>query len=664
MANYYNLVGYRQTGFNFYNRPTSREVMAKDEFYSSGNYFQMKGIQVNREDMAGITAIKVAGSVKDMRGEQINPPNETGKIGSNGPWYDWENVDYVRLSRTGYPGDDDYVDISGDMRRPWITGVQVGFYFVTKVEATARNVTTLYLAYDAWTSLGGTDNLEIIELTKSQGPITDAEDAASFNLAQEPVGLIEPMVTKNFSWINREKIDQGTKDDFKFLVSDVDLTYYTEDEAFELLNLKRDGEIVQNTSLPAVHQNGLVTKSMAFPPETLNRVSTEIAKGFFNPQHVRVIHNAELLRSIGVNSFSASYRVPSIYMSENESENGRYRVVSGIQNTGPLKIDDNFGSYPRKANYMFKKACIFNSISGEFNSQYIYDLEKGDYDGSVPTDYRYVIWSIPTPGGAPFCRFGRIKGHVAAYDQAVRGGTWYNEQITIEGASGSLLNSINASFQQQELDRQIEQAKVNNRITDERRGIAEERYAINTAGNIMNGLGNLAMPWSLSQATTVVTGAANFYQDMREMTLNQNAEEYRRQFEAESFRQKQNEINFDLYQKNIEEPFVQFSQQLDAGSYSENIFGYYEIDITDNDKDRLSTYFKKFGYNGLYKKMVDWSELNVKQKVNYFRASSAHIKSNSYPWRYTQQIDQLLIDGCFFWNVKPSASAFDDNPDN
>ena len=215
MANYYNVTGWKHTGFDYYNRPFSREVLNGEYFTSAHNYFQMNGVAVKRDDTAGLTYIDLQGSVKDERGTQVNPPNATGVLGPGGPWYSWEEVDYIRLVRTGYPGDEDFVDITGYQKDPWNAPKEgklyIAYYFVTGLEARARNVTRIYLALDEWTTMGASDELEIESGFKIRGHITEAEDASGYNLSPEAVSLIEPLETKSVGYVNEVGVEEGTK---------------------------------------------------------------------------------------------------------------------------------------------------------------------------------------------------------------------------------------------------------------------------------------------------------------------------------------------------------------------------------------------------------------------------------------------------------------------
>ena len=212
MANYYNATIYRNTGFTAIHRPARRSVL---EGITDKSYVQ--GIVVKRAEMPAIGYIDIQGSVKDVKGEQFNAPNSTGSHGPDGPFYNLEQADYIRLVRTGYPGDPDFIDISNNMTDPWNSPktaeqkpLRVGYYFITGLEPLARNVTRVYLSYDYWLSAGGLDEVNLSGY-KIRGHITDAEDAAGYNMVEEGVSLTKPLEIANYNNVGLTCINANNK---------------------------------------------------------------------------------------------------------------------------------------------------------------------------------------------------------------------------------------------------------------------------------------------------------------------------------------------------------------------------------------------------------------------------------------------------------------------
>ncbi len=72
MANYYNVRGWKHTGFNYQNRPKNRSVLNGAYFTNSNNYFTLNGIAVKRDAFEDLNYIDLQGSVKDSAGTQMD----------------------------------------------------------------------------------------------------------------------------------------------------------------------------------------------------------------------------------------------------------------------------------------------------------------------------------------------------------------------------------------------------------------------------------------------------------------------------------------------------------------------------------------------------------------------------------------------------------------
>ncbi len=665
MANYYNVCAWKHTGFDYYNRPFSRDVLNGEYFLQAGNYIQMEGIAVKRDDMQGLQYIDLPGSVKDLRGEQVNNPNLTGTHGPGGPWYSWEEVDYVRLTRTGYPGDDDFVDIGGNQRDPW-NGATAGklyiaYYFVTGLKPLARNVTRLYLQLDEWTTMGGASELEIESGFKVRGPITDAEDASVYNGAPEAIGLLEPLTT-----IGHEVLSPsgGDAKKYEFIVSSTDLTQYDVADSI-------GGFIAQATNGQSV-----VFPSIGMAPKSGNIVLNEGAGGgtkyyfppagigFFDSSDAKVQHNLSILYSAGQLELQDSYTISGVYCKAS-TIGGRYTSISN--NTYSLKpaVGKDIGSYPRKADYFFGEEVLYSTISGNMCSVPFKEL----------TDDTVDIWAICTPSGTPYARFRGIKSHPYKYDQCVQGMTWLKSAVVLQGAAGSMWNQIANGFSQQTLDRSIAENRVANTVQTGRFIAQGSKLAADTAIGIGQAassgvsLSNLAKggkeTWDAAQAV------ADTAYNMASLGIDIYADIQSRKFREQSLAQSQNQLNASIAQQNASAPYASFLPDLGRlafsddgqGTGSDDKFGVYVINTGAKDRQRLKNYFKRYGYNGLYKPLT-WAEVNVKKRVNYIQCEAVCLKHSHYPARMTMQTAALLSTGLFLWNEKPNQAAFDDNADN
>lgn len=656
MANYYNVTGWKHTGFDYYNRPFSREVLNGEYFTSEHNYFQMNGVAVKRDDTAGLTYIDLQGSVKDERGTQVNPPNATGVLGPGGPWYSWEEVDYIRLVRTGYPGDEDFVDISGYQKDPWNTPregkLYVAYYFVTGMEARARNVTRIYLMLDEWTTMGGASELEIESGFKIRGHITEAEDADGYNLAPEQISLIEPLEVKSSSdiYVGEELEDK------EFVISQTDLTQYSEEQTVDAFVAQ--GVNGQSSVIPAVSAVSGNTKVTVYAPfDFTSRELNVQGYGIYARDNVRVQHNMSVLFSAGQLELQDSYTIPGEYVGAAVPDStGRITAIFNKSATITNPTARDISGYPRKADYLFGQDVLLAKLTGEMCAMNFYDV----------SDRNIAIWAIMTPGGTPIARFKAIREHPYVYDQCVKGAPWMKNAIVMQGASGSMWNQLNNSFAQQTQNRAVAENKVRNNVENWRLGARAVKTAADigiAGGSAVSSVGSVSNLFSGGKETwAAAQGIANAAYDAANVGIDIYAEWKGRQFKEQSLEQAQNQLNMSLAQANFQAPYANFVPDLNGYVFERNAFFAYVINTSAKDRQRLKNYFLRYGYNGLYKPLT-WDEINVKSRVNYIQCEGVCLKHSYYPMRMTSVTSSLLSQGLFLWNERPNQAAFADNPD-
>lgn len=349
MANYYNLRGWKKTGINRMNRPFSPEKL--NDIMAGKEYFQLSSIQLNRSDLYGLTYIDVQGSVKDIGGVQMGNPSQYGSQGPGGPFVDLEELDYACLIRTGYPGDNDFVNIGNSQDAYNNPAVNSAFFFVGTPIPLSRNVTRLPLELDAWTTMMLDPNIEMGGF-KIRGPITDIEDAQSFNLSAEDYTLSEPLYVRD-----AQPVDVGSTGDYKlFAVSAADLEQYEIDEnptAF-LVETEPSSRRI-STAVPRINRS----YSSDININTLDDENTSSFQnlGFYDPFDSKVQYNLNVLYSLNnTNIIISNYKVPDEWVTTikqggfyNTISNRTKDILSPVQGSGLQNI------YPRKATYMFAR---------------------------------------------------------------------------------------------------------------------------------------------------------------------------------------------------------------------------------------------------------------------------------------------------------------------
>lgn len=656
MANYYNLTGWKRTGYDFFNRPESPEVLNREEFRDG--MIRVDGILANRDDMAAITSIKIQGSVKDSRGTQINPPNSTGAHG-HAPYYSLEEIDYIRLVRTGYPGDDDFVDISSDPDNPQDVShdgakLYIAYYFVTGLEPIARNVTRMYLSIDYWLTCGGKNELIIESGHKIGGMVTDTEDASSYNLSPVPIGLLEPLEVTSHAVIDAGWSASGN---YNIITSAADLSQYEPGTNVDaLVALASTGQAV---SFPKIQTTQHESRITLITPSASGDETGEISihdYGFYNADNARVQHGLSVLYSAGQLELQDSYSIPRAFLSASESASGVINDMRNVVKTIACPVSPAIGAYPRKADYINAQYVLYSLASGNMDIENVWDI-------SDPT---IMSWAIPTPTGSPIARFKGIKGHPYSYDRTVTGMPWLKKSVVMQGASGSLWNQISFNFAQQ--SNQIATARESNAnkawnasydlrttktLSDIGFSAAKTVSSLGSVQNLLQGG---------KDTINAMQSAVNAGLQVAEQQTEWFAEKADRELRAQSLRQSQNQQVANYVQSEIKSPYIQFVPDLSVAMFKPNTFGVYIVNATAKDRERLRNYFLRYGYSGLYKPLTK-PEIFVKQNVNYIVAEGVTLRHTYYPMRIVNGAAQVLQDGLHLWACRPSMDAFKNNPD-
>lgn len=629
----------------------NREVLSAPPFTDEGNFFNSDEIYVDRDDFDR-TYIDVKGSVKDYKGTQIGFPS-AGSKPLGGPYFSLEEVDYIRLTRNGYPGDEDYVNVDGDIPSPWTQQpegykLNVVYYFVTGMVPKARNVTRIFLMIDEWTTLGGVGGSSEVEFTngfKIQGSISEAWDAANISLTGEAIGLSEPIEIKSSNRINTLS---GSKSDI--IMSGSDLTQY--DPGNELsMNAVVATVDGQNMTFPYIRSSDATTFTMTYPSESNVDM---VGVGAYVANHARTRHNINLLYSAGQLELQSSYTIPTEY-SEVQVTDGRYTQLKGVTINTTSGVTPNIGGYPRKAGYLFGTCHLLADATGEIVSHPFTDLN----------DQSITIWTCPMPGGTPFAKYSNVKNVFNAYDKSVTGMPWLNKSVVLEGGSGTFWNQVSNSFSQASLNRQIQQSKYDYNYQTARATI----NALQTGANA--GITGLALAGSAASVTDKISGGKQTIAELRAASdiafeaVNQITDSlqnyHNRQFQLQSEQQMQNELNAAMTKTNFQAPAVDFVPSIGSGQFMPNTFSAYVTNVGAKDDDRLRRWFRKFGYTETFPLTPE--NVFVKQRVNYIRCTDVSTYHGFYPSRLLAAVNNILSQGLFLWTERPNQAAFEDNPD-
>lgn len=659
MANYYNVTGWKHTGFDYRNRPYNREVLNTEYFTDSENYFQMNGVAVKRDDTSGLTYIDLQGSVKDYKGEQVNAPNAIGSQPVGGPFYSWEEVDYIRLARTGYPGDEDFIDISGNQLDPWNAPAEgkkqmrVGYYFVIGMQPLARNVTRLFLDLDDWTTMGGADELTIETGYKIRGPVTESEDASNFYTGAEAIGNIHPLECKGYQVLNPD--DNQRKN---FVLSAADLSAMTDEGVVKGFTVQSDDGTTY--TIPKIVSSRQLTTINLKEPDDTTRTYFMNDIALFDPSDGTVKLGLEALYSAGQLELQDSYSVPGYFIDYANTESGKYSaVLNSVKSITPSVVPD-ISAYPRKADYAYGSMVLASVASGSQCAVSFAEL----------SDKTIQIWANLSPSGAPYARFKGIKGHPFLYDKSVRGATWAKNAIVLAGASGSLWANI--SYLQNQGQRSIDALNLefkekqydHNRISD---SMGQQSAALGL-GSAVSGTADSKNGIGIGALTSLASGATNLLTQFAEwgklggQTFNELSDKYSLEAARKSYALSEAADTISLYKNTTAAPLADFIPDIGQSIFSGNEFVLYSINTNADDRDRLRNYFRRYGYSGLYKPLT-WQNIHVKNKVNFIQAEGVVLKHKFYPLRDTARCANLLTAGLFLWNEKPNMEAFTNQTD-
>lgn len=667
MANYYNVRGWRHTGFNYWNRPYSRDVFNTEWFKSTDNYFYMDGLAVKRDSVFDIRYIDLQGSVKDLVGSQYSSPNGTSSRGPDkggtsvtqdqGPWYSWEEVDYLCLVRTGYPGDTDFIDISGNMDDPWNAptngkkDLRIGYYFVTGLEQRARNVTRIYLLLDAWTTCGGfsPSGLTITSGYKVRGHVSVADDAANYYTSSENIGPSTPLEVKQYKVV--KNLSGNGK---KLVTSSINMSKYNSVSSIDSL----DAGGIDVPLIEAVDESIPTNFITPVPGFDSFQISTP-GVGIYGRNSKTTEQNLSVLYSLGQLDLESSYIIPDEYTTlGSDSSAGRYASVSGTYSANP-SIAPSIGGYPRKASYVYGTLTLVSMLTADQNVQPYSNI----------TDSTVQIWSNPAPGGSPTARFKGIKDSPFILDQTVNGGTWMSNSVVLEGASGNAIADRQLSFSKSSLARDTQQQQYNYRRERESAEINQSysniKGGMQTVGSVGSTIGNLVtgnIGEAIDGGTKAAVSALELAQSNQMYYRDKETAEVNQGFITAAQMQKQQELAFQGNLNNLSAPTALFVPAAGLANSVPNSFVVYDVNVSDKDKERFRNYFLRYGYSGLYEKLSE-SNIHVKSRMNYIQTTATLLRHKYYPSRLVDECIAVLEAGVTLWDEVPSVDAIENNPD-
>lgn len=629
------------------------------------------------------------------------------QISINDNYHNLADVDYVKL-------------VSNDTIGPNT------FYYFAVPRAAAGNTTVLSLELDALTTMGGAGSLNYISGWQERGHIPKTDDTLFSNLAPEdwlpiePLENTEPIVVTNPHHYD----DEHPEEDLQIVLSNINIGLIGANSLYRYLNDPTSSlEVIKGVTVdPTTHETE--EEEMYIPsisvcdynttfktnPLDMNGQSSTVAAldvpnvVAFDVKHRNVQEGLKLLFSCGQLQLQGSYTIPKEYVYKQPHGNndqvsglqtdvngaGGYIKISGfhfIDEIAQLLFDYAIPNYTvknKKCYAMYRNISLANMASGSVVTKPIYEIDSGV--GRYP---RIYCWADAVSTGKPYAKFMTVVGNKTPFADVVEGSNWINNQILMEGASGSLWNSINNSFANQNVDREISRlemelgyAKRDYGVSAELLNMSQEeakfRHSFEpylNAGNatigaytdIASGNMKIGRGYQVGKAASDIFYYQNF--DRRqELEQQRMMEELFKMDEVYGYNmqpllQQINENKIGILRSNgVVAPTTYFQPEPNLAMYGYNKFVVYETRMKDYDLISLDMYFQRFGYNGLHKPLTAAS-FNCREYYSYVQAYDINIKapSTSYGLRIRTKAISQLNKGVRVWKVLPDAQYYELN---
>ena len=574
-------------------------------------------------------------------------------------------------------------------------------YFFASPSALSKGVTLLALDLDALLTMGGAENLTYISGWQERGHIKKTDDVLFGNVAAEDWVPSEPLVAQNTTTV--KATDSQVADDYDIIISNIDLGAMGQDA----------GSSKQTCIEGIVNGQTEMVFPKIQPPATTVKTSFTIfdfdendTHGFSIPQTVafdannaNVVEGLEKLYSCGQLQLQASYHLPKEYLGNTptgSSQTGFLSNITGVHETKDLTnipfeyTENSYTPKNKKVFATFRDISLVNLGSGDMITKTPEELYDGTH--SYPS---VNIWADPTSTGKPYARFSYIKGSPLQWFDNVKGLQWANSQIVMEGASGSLWNSIDNAFANQQLQRQqsmnifeagiaaqnyslqktamdvgLQHSAVDALIGafSGGAGAVNAHYSRDKKGNPIN---ELSLGSQMASAGFAIASAGNAFSQAMDTNTFQTqmmwnemqANSSRAEMANNSIQNQINQNNIGLIRSNqVIAPTVSFTPEQNLGLYGYNHFVAYEVRKSYNDLVSEDRYYQRYGYNGLHRPLVQQC-FKERTYYNYVQAFDVNLKApvKEFGLRVRTKAIAQLNKGVRVWRVLPDPQYYETN---
>lgn len=558
-------------------------------------------------------------------------------------------------------------------------------YYFCIPRAKAQGMTTMELELDALTTMGGASNLEYISGWQERGHITQAEDVLFGNVASEAWVPSQPLEN-----VHMQKLIPQTSatSDLDIVLSNINLYTLGQNGTLTIDVIKGivSGETDPKMYLPSIDTIDPSESTKFYVHDFIDDDEKNYCvtgSGAFNYNDQVTPLGIQKLFSCGQLQLQASYTIPKEYLGNYGTAAGIITNIHGIHGSigvtnAPFQYTiSNYTPKNKKCYATYRTYTIANLASGDMCIKEPEQL----YDGTI-TYPSVNIWADPSSTGKPYARFNFIKTNPLQYVDCVRGLQWCNNQLLLEGASGSMWNSINTAFSNQQLQRSMDMNLLNQSYTYEQGAISANQAGLNYKNNVMldtvstaGGIISAGSSENPFMSSLKSVGSALAYDqrqtlnyntlqnNLQSMDLTMKQQQAQTDFANRNLQQAVNENNIGLLKNNkIVSPTPMFTPEINLAMYGYNYFVLYETRKSDDDLKSEDMYYQRYGYNGLHRPLTQAS-FNARQYYNYVQAFDVNLKHPTleFGMRIRNAAIAQLNAGVRTWKVLPDASYYDIN---
>lgn len=586
------------------------------------------------------------------------------------------------------------------------------FYFASP-SALTKGVTLLALDLDALLTMGGAENLNYISGWQERGHIKKSDDTLFGNIAPEDWAPVQPLVNANMTEVHGNSNSSEVLEDLNLVTSNVDFASLTDpnlpsDEQLVYAGVHNGDISMYWPKIPAALSTSYSmydfdisdTRDFSVAQTRVYAIKDYRQQG--NPDIPRAKEALERLFSAGQLQLQNSYIIPKEYIESTtfSSLTGDVGHITGFHDTKDLTdmpyeyaIGTGQSAYTPKNKKVFatyRQYAIVCIASGDTIIKSAEDIYKsGDSYPSVK------LWADPSSTGKPYARFDYIKGAPYQFADCVKGLQWANNQLVMEGASGSLWNSIDNAFANQQLQRQQSLNLFESGIAAQNYSLQKEatdvglqhsfigdligaftggsgavnaHYSRDNKGKPLN---ELSLGGAMASSGFAVANAVNaFSQSMdtntfqtQQMWNEMQAASSRAEMANNSIQNQINQNNIGLIRSNrIVYPTVMFTPEQNLGLYGYNYFVAFEIRKTDDDLKSEDMYYQRYGYNGLHRPLTQQA-FKERTYYNFVQAFDINLKAPSaeFGLRVRTKAIAQLNKGVRVWRVLPDPQYYETN---